>query len=131
MGNRMRQSKHGLQSLGVEFWLPLPLLAGTFWLSCSLMTAEVLSRPYSTKDKLQADTELEVHLSVSVSMIKAVTYRAEGVTQVEVQTTESSLKKLEFVFPVTDPTQIETTIAQELGLSRQDVRKLVRYEIAD
>lgn len=128
----MRQtSKHWLQGLGLEFWLPLPLLALIFWLSCSLMATQVLSRSYAAKDKLQADTQLEVHVSANVSMIKAVIDRTEGITQVEVQTTESSLRKLEFVFPVADASQVEMTIAQELGLSRQDVRKLVRYEILD
>jgi predicted transcriptional regulator len=124
-------SQHWLQALGLEFWLPLPLLALIFWLSCNLISAQVLNRPYETKDKLQADTQLEVNVSVNVSLIKAVIDRTEGMTQVEVQTTESILRKLEFAFPVTDTNQVETTIAQELGLTRQDVRKLVRYEILD
>lgn len=128
----MRQtSKDWLQGLGLEFWLPLPLLAVLFWLSCSLISAQVLSRPYGAKDKLQADTQLEVHVSANVSMIQAVIDRTEGVTQVEVQTIESSLRKLEFIFPLTDTNEVETTIAQELGLSRQQVRSLVRYEIVD
>lgn len=93
------------------------------------MTAQVVSRPYATEDRLQADIPLAVQVSVHVSMIKAVINQAEGITQVEVQTTELSLKKLEFEFPVTDVNTAETTIAQALGLSRQDVRKLVRYEV--
>jgi predicted transcriptional regulator len=128
----MRQTgKHWLPQLGLEFWLPLPLLGIAFWLSCSLISAQVLGRPYGAKDKLQADTQLEVHVSVNISMMKALINRAEGITQVEVRTTESNLRKLEFAFPVTDANQVETTIAEELGLSRQDVRKLVRYEIVD
>lgn len=38
------------------FWLSLPLVALVVWFSCELMTTSVLSRPYSTKDKLQAKT---------------------------------------------------------------------------
>ncbi len=128
----MRQiSKYWLRGLGLEFWLPLPLIALVFWLSCSLMSAQVLSRSYGAADKLQADTQLEVYVSVNIATIKAVIDRAQGTTQLEVQTTESNLRKLEFTFPVTDTNQLESTIAQELGLSRQDVRKLVRYEIID
>ncbi|MBW4465183.1 MAG: hypothetical protein KME07_07040 [Pegethrix bostrychoides GSE-TBD4-15B] len=128
----MRQiSKYWLRGLGLEFWLPLPLIALVFWLSCSLMSAQVLSRSYGAADKLQADTQLEVYVSVNIATIKAVIDRAQGTTQLEVQTTESNLRKLEFTFPVTDTNQLESTIAQELGLSRQDVRKLVRYEITD
>lgn len=120
-----------LQGLGLEFWLPIPLLALMFWLSCGLVADRVLSRAYQAKDKLQADTQLEVHLSVDLSSIQAVIDPQAGITQVEVQTSESILKKLEFEFPITDPNQLESTIAQELGLSRQTVRKLVRYQIVD
>jgi predicted transcriptional regulator len=128
----MRQmSRRWLQGMGLEFWLPLPLLTVAFWMGCSLISTHVLSRPHDAKDKLQADTQLEIHVSVNVSMIKAVIDRAEGLTQVEVQTIESNLKKLEFVFPIVDANQVETTIAQELGLSRQDIRKLIRYEIVN
>lgn len=95
------------------------------------MTAQVLSRPYDTKEKLEADTQLEVRVAANVATIKALINRAEGITQVEVQTSDSTLRKLEFEFPVTEPNQLEATIAQELGLSRADVRKLVRYQIMD
>jgi hypothetical protein len=38
---------------------------------------------------------------------------------------------LELELPMTDATQIEAAIAQELQLSRQNVRQLVRYEIVE
>jgi len=131
VANKGQMDRRWLQGFWLEVWLPLPLLAAMFWLGCSLVTAQVLSRPYGTKDRLQADTQLEVYVSVSISMIKALIDRTEGITQVEVQTTDSSLKKLEFEFPVTDISQLEATIAQELRLPRQEVRRLVRYEIVD
>jgi predicted transcriptional regulator len=126
-----RARNHWLCALGLEFWLPLPVLAILFWLGCSLITTQVLSRPYSTQEKLQADTQLEVRVLVNIAAIKAVINPTEATTQVEVTTAESSLRKLEFEFPVTDFAQVETTIAQELGLSTQDVRRLVRYEVLD
>lgn len=129
--NKGQMSRRWLQGFRVEFWLPLPLLAAVFWLGCSLVTDQVLSRPYSTKDRLQANTQLEVHVSVNIAMIKATIDRSEQITQVKVQTTDSILKKLEFEFPVTDINQLETTIAQELKLPRQEVRRLVRYEIVN
>jgi cell division protein FtsX len=118
-----------LRPLLLEFWLPLPLLGIIFWLGGNFVTSQVLSRPYSTVSKLQADTQQEVQLSVTVLVIKAEIERSEGVTQVEVKTADPQLKKLEFEFPVTQVSQLETAIAQKLGLSREDVKKLVRYQV--
>lgn len=117
-------SKHWLQGMGLRFWLPLPLSALFFWLSCSLIANQVLSRSYDSKDQLQADAQLDIHVSVNVMMIEATISRAKQIAQVEVRTTESILKTLEFEFPITDIDQVETAIAQELDLSRQVVRKL-------
>lgn len=120
-----------LQTLGLEFWLPLPLLGICFWVGGGLLTNQVLSRPYGTENTLQADVQLEVSLSVNVSLIRAVVNQDEASTLVEVKTVNSALKQLEFEFPVTELSRVEAAIAQELGLSIEDVRRLVRYEIVD
>ncbi|MBE9180425.1 hypothetical protein IQ268_17835 [Oculatella sp. LEGE 06141] len=118
-----------LKQLGLEFWLPLPCLAIAFWVGGSILTSHVLSRPYDTENKLQADTNLEIRFAVGVSFIQAIVNRAEGISQVEIRTTDSVLKRLEFEFPVTDVSQLEVLIAEELDLSLNEVRRLVRYEI--
>jgi hypothetical protein len=82
-----------LRPLLLEFWLPLPLLGIIFWLGGNFVTSQVLSRPYSTVSKLQADTQQEVQLSVTVLVIKAEIERSEGVTQVEVKTADPSTQK--------------------------------------
>ncbi|NJN92550.1 MAG: hypothetical protein HC840_21270 [Leptolyngbyaceae cyanobacterium RM2_2_4] len=120
-----------LQRLGLAFWLPLPLLGACFWVGGGLLTSQVLSRPYGTENALQADVQLEVSLSVSVSLIRAVVNQDEASTLVEVKTVDSALKQLEFEFPVTELSQVEAAIAQELGLSIEEVRRLVRYEIVE
>ncbi|MEW5860814.1 MAG: hypothetical protein AB1861_26155, partial [Cyanobacteriota bacterium] len=104
-----------LHSLGLEFWLPLPLLGIIFWVGGGLVTDQALSRSYDTVDKLQADTQLEVQLSVTLLVIKAEIDKEQGFTEVQVKTTDSTLKKLEFEFPVTEFSQVEAAIAQELG----------------
>lgn len=126
-----RSSKRWLQGLGLEFWLPLPLVAVVFWLGCSLLAAQELSQSYSSGKKLQSDTQLEARLSVNVLLINATVNRTRRITQVEVETADPILKRLELELPTIELGQIEVTIAQELGLPRQDVRKLVRYEIVD
>lgn len=120
-----------LYSLGLEFWLPLPLLGFAFWFGGGLVTDQVLSRTYGTAAQLSAATQLEVHLSVNVVIIKAEIDKKQGFTKVEVKTTDSVLKKLEYQFQVTEFSMVEAMIAQELGLSRENVRKLVRYQVKD
>ncbi|MEH2273974.1 MAG: hypothetical protein V7K40_03970 [Nostoc sp.] len=126
-----RISKSWLRGLGLEFWLPLPLVAVVFWLSCSFLAAQQLSQSYSTEKKLQSDTQLEARLSVNVLLINAAVNRTQKITQIEVKTADPILKRLELELPTIEFSQIEATIAEELGLPRQDVRKLVRYEIVD
>ncbi|MDZ7967371.1 MAG: hypothetical protein RM368_20865 [Nostoc sp. DedSLP03] len=124
-------SKRWLQGLGLEFWLPLPLVAVVFWLGCSFLAAQELSRPYSIENKLQSDTQLEARISVNVLLINAAVNRTKRITQVEVETADPILKRLELELQTIEFNQIEATIAQELGLPRQDIRKLVRYEFAE
>ena len=118
-----------LRPLWLEFWLPLPLLGIIFWFGGNAVTSQVLSRPYSTVSKLQADTQQEVQLSLTVLVIKAEIEKNEGLTSVEVKTADPELTRLRFEFPVTEVSQVEAMIAQKLGLSREDVNKLVRYQV--
>jgi hypothetical protein len=96
-----------------------------------LATDRVLSRPYTTVDTLQADTQPEVQLSVTVLLIKAEIDKGEGLTLVEVIADDSTLTKLELELPTTDFERVEALIAQELGLSHEIVRRLARYQVKD
>jgi len=133
-----RISKYWLQNMGLRFWLPLPLmtllLALLLWLSCSLIIDPVLSRSRATKDKLQSDAHLDIHMTLDVTRIEAIIDQSDPsaqVAQVEVQTAESALKKLEFEFPIAEISEVEEAIAQTLEISPQDVRNLIRYEIVN
>lgn len=123
--------KRWLQASGAEFWLPLPFVAIAFWFGSSLIMAQELQQPQRAENKLQADTQLEATVSVDILLINAIINRKQGVTQVKVETAEPILKRLELELPMTGVNQVEEAIAQELRLSRQDVRQLVRYEIVE
>jgi superfamily I DNA and RNA helicase len=123
--------KRWLQASGAEFWLPLPLVAIAFWFGSSFLTAQELQQPQTAENKLQADTQLEATVSINIFLINAVINRNQGITQVEVATAEPVLKRLELELAMIDTNQIEAAIAQELGLSRQEIRQLARYEIVD
>lgn len=120
-----------LYSLGLEFWLPLPLLGLAFWIGGGLLTDRMLSRSYDPVVQLQADTQLEGQPAKTVLSINVEIKRRKGFSNVKVKTANSALKELEFEFPVTEFSQVEAAISQELGLSPHHVRRLVRYQIAD
>lgn len=102
-----------------------------FWVGSSVLTAQELQRSQPTTTKLQADTQLKALVSVNILLINAVINRNQKMTQVKVETTESILKRVELEIATTDPNQIEVAIANELQLSRQEIRQLVRYEIIE
>ncbi|MGL5197050.1 MAG: hypothetical protein ACRC8Y_25965, partial [Chroococcales cyanobacterium] len=62
-----------LQSLGLEFWLPIPLVGVIFWGGSSWTADRVLSNNYSIDHPLQSNTHqsLELHLQVKVISIEA------------------------------------------------------------
>lgn len=122
---------HHLHRSGWELWLPLPLMAALVWIAGNSIAAQVLSRPYHSVNKLQADTQLDVKLSVAILSMNAKIDRRRGVTTIAVNTSDSTLKKLEYEFPVTEASQIETAIAEELTMPVADVRKLMSYRIKD
>lgn len=119
----------GLSSLGLEFWLPLPLLGLVFWVGSGLVTQQMLNHSYNPKAYLQADMQLQ--RTRTVVLIKVEINKDQGLAKVKVKTANSALKELEFEFPTTQFSQIEAAIGQELGLSTEYVRKLVRYQIKD
>ena len=119
-----------LRSLGLELWLPLPLLGLVFWVGGGLACDQMLSRSYGTAKQLQANTQLE-EPSKTVLSIKVEIKRRQGFSKVKVKTANSALKELEFEFPVTKFSQVEAAIGKELGLSAEQVRKLVHYQIQD
>ncbi|MBD2157018.1 hypothetical protein [Leptolyngbya sp. FACHB-16] len=123
--------KRWLQISGAEFWLPLPLVALAFWFGSSVLTAQELQRSQPTETKLQADTQLKAVVSVNILLINAVINRNQNMTQVKVETAESVVKRMELELATTNPEQLEEAIANELQLSRQEVRQLVRYEIIE
>lgn len=123
-----------LKSLAVEFWLPLPFLGLAFWTGTALMTEQVLSYSYDTNQQLKVDKNLvtvEIDVKVTVLSIEVEINRKRGLAEVEVKTSDSALKELNFEFLETDFIEIETAISEELQLSPAQIKKLIRYRIDD
>lgn len=119
-----------LRSLGLEFWLPLPLLGLLFWVSSGLVMQHVLQRSTETVKYLQADTHKQPTKTLLSIVVITVTIQPQyGRSSASVETADSSLKALQFEFPVTEPSQIEGALSEELGLSPEQVKSLVRYQL--
>jgi hypothetical protein len=127
----MRHSRwlRTIKSLGLEFWLPLPLLGVLFWVGGGLITDYLLSRSYYNKDKLQVNTQIKRNPAKAVLAIQVKINYNKGISKVKVRTANSTLKQLNFEFYVTEVSQIEAAISRELGLTLEQVRQLVRYQI--
>lgn len=113
-----------IRSLGLRFWLLLPVLGGFAWLVSGWATDWMLSRS-SLSDKtfvLESSSDSAVVVVRSIDVV----IQNQGAI-VTVLTRNQPLSKLEFRFPYTQPDQIERSIAQVLGLSRSQVSQVTRY----
>ncbi|GAB1540333.1 hypothetical protein NUACC21_30020 [Scytonema sp. NUACC21] len=120
-----------LINLGLEFWLPIPLVGLFFWVSTSLLTHQVLSYTYDTTAQIHANSKHQIQFSASVAVmsIEAVIQRKEKLTEVKVYTANSVLKQMEFEFPVTEFAEVDAASAQALGLPVTAIKQLIRYRI--
>ncbi|HEY9883537.1 MAG TPA: hypothetical protein V6C98_07990 [Thermosynechococcaceae cyanobacterium] len=114
-------------SLGLEFWLVLPLLGLGFWLSSGLLTDRMLARSNRTTVYLQGDRQPQQQPPRTVESITVIIKARQNLSTITIETANSALKQLRFEFPTTEPAQIEAAISRELGLPRDRVRSLVRY----
>lgn len=67
--------------------------------------------------------------TVKVLSMQATIVPSQGISRVNVRTTHSKLKRLEYEFSTTQPAQIELGISQELGLPLEKVRAAIKYRV--
>ncbi|MBW4673786.1 MAG: hypothetical protein KME52_07105 [Desmonostoc geniculatum HA4340-LM1] len=114
-----------LRSLGFVFWLSLPVIGLVFWLGSGFIGDRILSHSRVTKKYLLADTQSARQMMKRVVAIEVQMIPQQGISRVKVKTSNSVLKTIVFEFPVTDMSQLQATLSQELGLPRDRVKELV------
>ncbi|MEH1866146.1 MAG: hypothetical protein V7K69_14250 [Nostoc sp.] len=84
---------------------------------------------YPQQQELKLNKQIQVKIPVILKVIKAEIEKKQGVTFVEVRTANNTLRKLDFVLPVTEINMVEAMTAKLLNLSPEEVRKLIRYQV--
>jgi hypothetical protein len=117
--------------IGLEFWLALPLVGGLFWFMPQWLNQQILSQAYpaATQLDIKNQQQVEVSFTLTVLSVDAEIDRRAGDTEVTVRAAGSSLKELEFEYPVTEYEEIVQAIAEELGLPPDAIRPLIRYRV--
>jgi CYTH domain-containing protein len=115
-----------LGSLGVEFWLPLPLIGLVFWLIIQFITTQNLRLSSYSDRKLEVNQN-QASPSGQILSIKVRVDRQSNSSQVQVKQTKSVIQKQEFKIPITESAPLEMAIAKKLNLSVAQVRELIYY----
>lgn len=115
----------------LKFGLPLLLIGISLWYGSHWLNHQVLNQTYTTAAQLNATPQLPIQLQLSFTVlsIEAEVDRRSGLTEVTIRTANSPLKELEFEYPLTEFAAVEKAIVQDLSLSAEVVRNLIRYEL--
>jgi len=113
-----------LKSLGIEFWLPLPLLGLSFWFVGGLLTEKILSR--SGNDDAVNLQAIQPEYKYGTE-IKVILYTNKGYSLVKIESLSRTYTESRMVLKTTDRSLIEEAIAAELEMSREKVRTITRY----
>ena len=122
-----------IKSLGIEFWLPLPILGLSFWFVGGWLTEHTLSRP--TKNLTQLKTTqpktTQPDYGKRIAHIKVEIYPQQGISLVTVKKVENKIStrytKSKIILNTTDKPTVEAEISNEFGISRELLRQKLRY----
>lgn len=119
-----------LSSLGLEFWLPLPILGLCLWIVSGWLVDRNLNRPSQTMRELQI-TQNSQPSPEKVLSIKVIIDRDRSISLVKVKQVTSIFQRQEFQLSTTQLNRVEAEIGQKLGLSVEQVKQLVRYQVEE
>ncbi|HSM81693.1 MAG TPA: hypothetical protein VLS96_08405 [Nodosilinea sp.] len=121
---------------GLEFWLPLGLLGGAFWLAGYGWTHHYLGVTgraiaplvLATDGAAQNEGILSIRAVIDSEGQDLAAGGERRATRVEVIVVEPVPRTLDFYLPLQSPAAIEAEMAQRLNVSTDTVRRLIRYE---
>jgi hypothetical protein len=83
----------------------------------------------STEEKLQFGTQIQGQLNFSIKGVLAVIDKQKGLTKVKIEPLGSAVEQLELEIPITEIDRLKHALAGELGLTRQEIGRLVSYRV--
>ena len=114
--------------LGLEFWLPLPLLGLAFWVGSGSLTKYSLDRSDRPVESLQITPD-KTQPDSTILSIKVKVDRDRNISGIEIKSFTQVYQKQEFELATTKLDRIETAISQKLNLPPKRIRQLLRYQI--
>ncbi len=115
-----------LKSLGIEFWLPLPLLGISFWFGGGLLTERTLTGSSNKVVELQTT---QPDYGKRIAFIKVEIYPKKGISLVTVTKLNKVYRQSEIIFATTHIPSVEAAIAKELGLPPEQIKNKMRYRL--
>ncbi len=113
-----------LKLLGIEYWVPLPILGLSFWCVGGWITEKTLTSSDKNPVQLQAN---QPDYGFGIASIKVEIYPEKGISLVKIKKLSRTYTESEMILTTTHIPDLEAAIANELRLSRQKVRKMMRY----
>ena len=118
-------------TLKTVHWLFLPIIGLGIWLITTWMTDWVLSNSSRSTSQLQTNfyPTTQIARTLTVTSIHAKIDRHNNIAEVTLTTANSTLERLEFKFPFTEITALETALAAKLNSSSNTIQSLIHYRI--
>lgn len=111
-----------LNSLGLEFWLPLPIVGLLFWAGSGWISDRQLQTSIEKPETVQFNPLPKKQYVGSITAITIKTGTRSST--VIVNTTSAALQTFTLEVPAIDHDRVEIAVSQALGLSIAEVRAL-------
>lgn len=128
---KSRNLRKTFEAIGLEFWLPLPIIGGLFWVTTGWATQTILYSSSNITDPVQVDTlpEVDIHFKAKVIAIEVKISKKRGFSTVDVYVSDSRLQELILDFPTTEIAELETEISRTLSIPIEQIQALAQYKI--
>ncbi|MEM7726141.1 MAG: hypothetical protein AAF208_07170 [Cyanobacteria bacterium P01_A01_bin.45] len=118
-----------LKYLGIDFWLPLPVLGLLFWLAANLATQHIFKHSANVFIQPQEIRTVANYTNPDrqIFSIKVKVFRELGFCRVYIKKTTEKIERSQFQLPTTDLSRVKFTISQKLNLPLEQLDERTIY----